>query len=740
MNPLRRLGELAGILPEYHDIWGNRHEASDETRRALLGAMGIPCADQAEVEAALGAWERREWSRRLLPVHVETVGAPLRITLRLPAEAAGRTFRWSLALEGGDALDGQFVPDQMEQLDSAAIEGQTWQAWALDLPAVAETGYHRLAVFADGEDEDEASGLTLIICPDRCYQPEAILGENRTWGLSVQLYGVRSGRNWGMGDFTDLRHLVEWAGKAGAGLVGVNPLHALFPNYPSHASPYSPSSRRFLNTLYLDVEAVPEFAECAAARQRVAAPEFQDRLRALRAESLVDYDGVAAAKSEILERLYRHFLEHHMESERGRAFQAWRATGGEDLERFALYQALQEHLHGRDPAIWGWPVWPEPYRDPDSAEVASFARDHGERVAYYLYLQWLADAQLDGVGRRASDLGLGVGLYRDLAVGVDLGGAEAWSQRGIYAPDARIGSPPDDFNLLGQDWGLPPWVPHRLRDAGYAPFIAMLRANMGGAGALRLDHVMGLMRLYWVPPGLRGDQGGEAAKGAYVAYPFHDLLGILALESMRNRCLVVGEDLGTVPDAVRAAMHEMGMLAYRLFYFERDWNGDFKPPEHYTEAALVAAGTHDLPTLVGFWRGLDLDLRADLGLFPSEEERGRQVASRDDGRGRLLAALAREGLLPPELSADPAEVPEMTPALARAVNRHLARTPCRIVLVQAEDMLGEAEQANLPGTTEGHPNWRRKLSLDLERWADDPRIFALAEAMREERGVPHTDR
>ena len=726
MNPLQRLAELAGILPGYHDIWGKHHATSDATRRALLTAMGIACGSEAEVAASLRAWQEREWSRRLPPVQVESAGAPLRITLRLPASAEGQTLLWRLFLEDGGSHAGHLVPNDLELLDSTQIRGQAWHARALELPALAQTGYHRLEVAAAGEGE--SASMALIICPARCHQPAAILGGNRVWGLSLQLYGVRSRRNWGMGDFGDLGHLIEWAATAGAGLVGVNPLHALFPHNPRHASPYSPSSRRFLNALYLDVEAVPEFAECAEARQAVAAPEFQAQLQALRGEPLVDYAAVAAAKSAILERLYRHFRAHHGDDERGRAYRTWQARGGDDLARFALYHVLQEHLHAQDPGLWGWPVWPQPWRDPASPEVAAFAAEHTERVAYFLYLQWLAETQLDAVAQRSRDLGLGVGLYRDLAVGVDLGGAETWSQQALYALEARIGSPPDDFNRFGPDWGLPPWVPQRLRDAAYAPYIAMLRANMRGAGALRLDHVMGLMRLYWVPPGMRGDQG------AYVAYPLRDLLGILALESQRNRCLVVGEDLGTVPDAVRAAMHELGVLSYRLMYFERQEGGDFLAPGRYPEEALVAAGTHDLPTLAGFWRGADLDLRARLGLFPDEEERSRQSVARGEDRARVLRALERENLLPEGLAPDPAGVPEMTPDLARALHRYLARTPAKIVLVQAEDMLGEPDQVNLPGTTEAHPNWQRKLSLDLEEWAQDPRSVKLAEAMTRERG------
>ncbi len=728
MKHPRRLCELAGILPEYHDIWGNPHATSDASWQALLGAMGL-AGGEDEAAAALRVWEEGVWRRRLPPVHVVARDTPSRLTLYLPEHDALKAWQWRLILETGGECGGDFVPGQLDLLERRDLAGEVWQARALALPGIAETGYHTLEIRAG----DARDSLPLIVTPTRCYLPGSIQGRGRVWGLSVQLYGVRSRRNWGMGDFTDLGCLIEWAAASGASLVGINPLHALFPHNPRHASPYSPSSRRFLNVLYLDVEAVPEFAECDEVRRWVAATDFQARLRALRAASLVDYAGVAAAKFAILERLHRHFCAHHRDSERGRAFAGWRRQGGEELERFAIYHALQASLHARDARLWGWPVWPRAYRDPDTAEVAAFVAEHHERIDQVLYLQWLAEAQLAEVVHRARSLGLGVGLYRDLAVGVDLGGAETWSRRELFALAARVGSPPDDFNLFGQDWGLPPWIPHRLREDAYAPFIAMLRANMQGGGALRLDHVMGLMRLFWLPPGMRGDQG------AYVAYPFRDLLGILALESQRNGCLVVGEDLGTVPDAVREAMHEMGMLSYRLFYFEREADGAFLAPARYPEAAMVAASIHDLPTLAGFWRGVDLDLRAGLGLFPSEEERSRQDAARAEDRSRLLLALEREGLLPEGLGTQPASVPEMTPALIRALHRSLARTPARVVLVQAEDMLGELEQANLPGTTDAHPNWQRKLSLDLEDWPTDPRVLALAEVMNKTRGQVAAD-
>jgi (1->4)-alpha-D-glucan 1-alpha-D-glucosylmutase len=324
---------------------------------------------------------------------------------------------------------------------------------------------------------------------------------------------------------------------------------------------------------------------------------------------------------------------------------------------------------------------------------------------------------------------MAIGLYQDLAVGVDKSGAETWVHRDLYALDCRIGCPPDDFNLLGQDWGLPPWIPHKLRAAAYGPYIAMLRTNMKYAGALRIDHVMGLMRLYWIPPGMRGDTG------AYVTYPFADLLGILALESHRNRCLIVGEDLGTVPNEVRHALGEMGVLTYRLFYFERQQDGHFMPPAWYPRQALVSATTHDLPTLAGYWKGRDIEVRTDLNLFPNEDVRNGQIAGRREDKARLLQCLANEELLPEGVSLNPDDTPELTPPLIRAILRYIARTPSFLALVQAEDMLAQTDQANMPGTVDEHPNWRRRLPLAIEQWDGDRNCAEVGEAMAGERDI-----
>lgn len=722
-SSLRQLADLVGIVAEYHDIWGNAHAASDTTRRGLLQAMGIACGDDAEIETSLRLWRIRHWRQRLAPVQVIPINQAIEVQLHLPQAEMPLPLDWTLTLESGDTLSGTCQPNNLATLDQEEIDAETWLALRLELPAVSEIGYHRLQVGGGSQ--------SLIVHPPKCHQPLA--DAQRVWGLSIQLYSVRSSRNWGIGDFSDLRRMAEWAAQAGANLIGVNPLHALFPHNPRHASPYSPSSREFFNTLYIDVESVPEYAESGGAQVIVETADFQARLQALRDAELVDYASVSQLKSIVLERLYRHFLKHHLEADtpRAQAFRQFQRQGGENLANFTLYQALQEHLYARDPNCWGWPAWPTEYRDAGSDAVAAFAVEFRERVEYFQYLQWLAVTQLNAAGAAAKQSGMRIGLYQDLAVGVDLGGADTWAKRDLYAIGARIGCPPDDFSLMGQDWGLPPWIPERLREQAYAPFIAMLRANMSGAGALRLDHVMGLMRLYWAPP------GEDARSGAYLNYPLADLLGILALESQRNQCLIVGEDLGTVPDSVRSVLYELGVLSYRLFYFERNYghenHGEFKLPREYPEQALVTASTHDLPTLAGFWQGADIELRTRLNLYPTPEQRERQIEERAQDRARLLSTLAREGLLPEGTSLDPAQVPSMTPALLRAINRYLARTPSRLCMLQAEDLLGQTDQMNLPGTVEQHPNWQRKLRLDIEDWANNSEVDEMVAALNVER-------
>ncbi len=720
---LAQLAALHGICLEYQDIWGNTHRASDASLVALLEAMGVVATSDEAIEASIAAHEGACWRAVVPPAAVVSAAeSGHRIRLNLPAALDDAALEWRVEEESGAQHSGAFASARLAAIDRATIDGASYIARELAVELPLPAGYHRLEIAHAGA---VIGASMLAAVPRACYRPSTLEGDGKVWGAAAQLYGVRSLRNWGIGDFTDLRTIVEQWGGQGGGIVTVNPLHALYPHDPTRASPYSPSSRLFKNILYLDVEAIEDFRECEPAREVVGAAAFQAQLAALRDAELVDYAAVAAAKLPVLELLFAHFRAQHpgAATARARAFRAFRAERGEALKRHARFEAMQERFHHDDPSVWGWPAWRDPYRDPASRECAEFAAEHSDRVEFFEYLQWQAEDQLVAVGQRAIESGLGVGLGADLAISVDRGGAEAWANQELYATGAGIGAPPDDFNSAGQDWGLPPMVPERLRAARYAPFIAALRANMRHAGALRIDHVMGLARLFWVPA------GGKPAAGAYVHYPFADLLGIVALESHRNRCLVIGEDLGTVPDDVRAALGAAGVLSYRLLYFERNQAGEFKPPADYPAQALAAVATHDLPTLAGWWTGHDITVRAELGLLATPEARDAQVLARAQDRARLLLALEREGLLPAAATANPVSLPEMTPEFARAIAVYLARSPARVMVVQLEDVLGLADQANVPGSIAEHPNWRGKLPLPLERWPDDERFIELARAL-----------
>ncbi|HEV7800177.1 MAG TPA: 4-alpha-glucanotransferase, partial [Burkholderiales bacterium] len=717
-----------GVISEYEDIWGNTVRISDETRLALLKAAGA-LDEESDLDRALCTHEARAWRQVLPPVAVFHVDeAPYRMRLRFREADADTIYRWTFALERAEVRSGEFCPRDLDLLDRHEIEGENYIEVAFDWRDRLPLGYHRYALH--GPHVSVEDWVSFIVGPESCYLPPALHAGARVWGPVLQLYSVRSERNWGMGDYTDLRSVVEQWGHRGAGVVGANPLHALYPHNPAHASPYSPSSRLFFNVLYIDVEAVADARESAEVLAAMGTAGFQSALQAARSSELVDYPAVAALKFPLLELAYRHFRDHHLayEAERGRAFRRFQSEGGERLRQHALFEALQEHFHRHDQSIWGWPVWPEAYRSPDAAEVKQFAQANVERVEYYEYLQWQAALQIQRAGARAEDLGYGVGVYQDLAISIDRGGAESWANQDVYAVGASVGAPPDEVNLKGQNWGLPPLRPERLKCARYAPFIATLRATMRYSAALRIDHVMGLYRLYWIPP------EASAAEGGYVCYPFHDLLAILALESHRNRCMVIGEDLGTVPDEVRVGLSRGRVMSYRLLFFERTPEGDYKEPAEYPADALVAVSTHDLGTLAGFWEGRDLEIRQALDLFPSEALRQRYVLNRVQERTRLIIALERAKLLP-EGAVNPVSSP-MTPELALAVHEYLAITPSRLLVVQPEDMLGVREQANMPGTVLEHPNWRRKLPLTLEEIERDERFIRMTEALARIRPAP----
>lgn len=737
-NTVQQLAQAYDIQLEWKDIWGNTHPVTDEMCKALLSAMEVSANTPAEIDAALAKLQHATVARWLEPVMVVSESEPrLYIPIHLPETLTEKTFQWTLTTEDGQQREGVFTSASLRHDGDAelAVHHERIGKYTLELEAGLPQGYHQLAVRQP--ESNETVTMLLVITPTRCYMPSILVQQpdtdpkfSKVWGPAVQLYAVNSKRNWGMGDFTDLMRLIDWCKDQGATMVGLNPLHALFPHNPAHCSPYSPSSRMFFNVLYLDPEAIDDFSESPEAKQLVLSPVFQSALERLRQEPQVQYPEVGRRKMEVLELLYQSFCQRQLaqNTERAQAFNAYRKEHGRLLERFALFHALQERFHKEDSSVWGWPAWPEAYRNPESLAVREYLQANREHVGFYEYLQWQADLQLRKAGFRCLQNNLGVGLYMDMAVGVDRGGADVWANQHLFAQTSAVGAPPDEYNQKGQDWGLPPLIPEKMREEAYQSFIEILRQNMKHAGALRIDHVMGLMRLFWIPPGLPPSQG------AYIHYAVDELFGILALESQRNQCMVIGEDMGTVPDIVRDRMNRWGVYSYKVFYFEKEHAECYKWPDHYQDTAAVAVSTHDLPTLTGFWQGQDIAVRTDLDLYPSKELRDRQISDRVLERVAILRLLEQRGLLPNGVSTDPSSTPVMTPELSAAIHRLVSQTSSKVFMVQFEDMLQQIDQINLPGTTDPvYSCWKRKLTLALEDLANDERVKAISQAVAMER-------
>ena len=564
--------------------------------------------------------------------------------------------------------------------------------------------------------------------PPHAYLPP-ILGDGRAWGFAINLYALRSKRNWGIGDFTDLGTFVRFAASLGADIVGVNPLHALHYVEPEAASPYSPTSRYFRNPLYLDIEAIPEFASdherAVQLRARVRSVPFTAMLDGLREAPHVAYGRVARAKYSALEECYAVFRENR--GTRVANFREYCERGAERLERFAVYEALTERFARDDGRERGWLMWPTEFQDARGDTVRAFSTKERRRVEYFKYLQWLADAQLASIAIDAS--AMSIGLYLDVAVGVDRDSADVWFEPSAFVMDETIGAPPDPLGPSGQNWGLPPPDPEALIADGGAGFSALMAANMAYAGALRLDHVMALLRLFCIPV------GGAARDGRYVAYPFEELLALASEASVATQCIVVGEDLGNVPDGFRDRMEREAIFSYRLLLFERNEDGSFRAPNAYPSVALATATTHDLPSLPAWAQGRDLETRASLGLADESERASSRHARRIEVT-RLIEALVAAGEF---THGDAERVHRAVDAgdrddadrgsydeLVRAAYRFLARTPAKLVLVQLDDVLGERDAVNVPGTASEYPNWRRKSALDLDAIAIDVRVRACA--------------
>ncbi|WP_447745709.1 4-alpha-glucanotransferase [Enterobacter asburiae] len=663
--------QAAGISLSYINAHGKPQSIGADTKRRLLDAM-----HKADAKASVAPVPN---------VKVFTAGK------KMPLAVEGRgEFSWLLTTEEGHQHKGH------------ATGGKT-----LNLPAKLPEGYHTLTLTQD----DLRFHCRVIVAPKRCYEPQALLEGKKLWGACVQLYTLRSDSNWGIGDFGDLKKMLVDVGERGGAFIGLNPIHALYPANPESASPYSPSSRRWLNVIYIDVNALDDFKNSKEAQAWWKLSTTQQALKQARDADWVDYSTVTALKMAALRLAWKGFSQR--DDEQMAAFRQFVTQEGESLYWQAAFDALHAYQVKEDEMRWGWPVWPEAYQSVDTPEVKAFCEKYADEVDFYLWLQWLAYSQFAACWQVSQGYKMPIGLYRDLAVGVAEGGAETWCDRELYCLKASVGAPPDILGPLGQNWGLPPMDPHVMAARAYEPFIDLLRANMQNCGALRIDHVMSVLRLWWIPYGETADHG------AYVQYPVDDLLSILALESKRHQCMVIGEDLGTVPVEIVSKLRDSGVYSYKVLYFENDHEKTFRAPKAYPEQSMAVATTHDLPTLRGYWESGDLTLGKTLGLYPDEEVLRGLYQDRELSKQGLLDALHKQGCLP-KRAGHKASLMSMTATLNRGLQRYIADSNSALLGLQPEDWIDMAEPVNIPGTSYQYKNWRRKLSTTLEKmFADD---------------------
>ena len=721
MNNITRLAKLVGFEDSYTNSFGEHVLPKEQALCALLTAMGYNLEDDQTIQVYINQLTNKSAQAMLAPVYiVKSEDATHNITINLSSSIAAEQIpqeneqlHWQIFTESGQELSGKIT-----------IPGQEFRHFQLPLPEIAQ-GYHKLTVTYQGS----SATSTLIYAPKTCYNPQEA-STDKLWGFSAQLYSLRSKTNWGLGDYSDLQLLVTESARQGAAVIGVNPLHPLFQNNPAHCSPYSPTSRRFLNTLYIDVTKLVNFDTCQQVQDIVNATAFTEKIQNNRASELIDYASVAKTKYEILELLYQDFINPQTDKYTRliAEFARFKVKHNPDLLGFATFEALFEHFRAADSQSVSWQQWPLPFQHPENKEVKQFQQKYAQRIDYFSFLQWLAHYQLSQVTENINKnkKQMPIGLYLDLAVGCDGGGFDVWSDREAYVAGARIGAPPDALNALGQDWGLTPLNPFMLKEKAYQPLITSLRCNMQYAGALRIDHVLGLQRQYWVAPGMKADEG------IYINFPLEDIFRIIALESRRARCVVIGEDLGTPAEGFREQLQQAGLLSYRVLFFERWQSGLFKRAELYPELSMATVSTHDLPTLASWWTGKDLQWRQQLNLYPNVDVGKAERESRACDRQQLIAALEDLSVI------DMAKVPCQCPAamnreLTLAVQKYLAQTPSYIQLIPLEDALEIAGQVNIPGTTDEHPNWRQKLTVSLEDLWQTRSMAALTQTMQQAR-------
>jgi 4-alpha-glucanotransferase len=703
-DALHRAATEWGVEREFWDIFGTHHVASAHTESKILASLGVDVSSKENLDKA----RRQKFEQQATSLVPGTSVISEQENVFELSLFSGEIPSVQIELVHEDGTNIVYTPHKscFAPARHLQLDAQQWTVYQVPLPDSTPLGYHTIRIAINGRFQKEAR---IVVCPEKAYLPEHLKNGERTAGIAVTLWGLRSGRNWGCGDFTDLQRLTDWVvDQVKGNFIALNPLHIIHNRFPYNTSPYLPLSIFYKNFIYIDLERVPEFGVSEKAQQWLQCAETQREIAGLRAAEFVEYERVAALKLKFLKIFWEQFQSGLTAGcQRAQAFEQFRRTEGELLEKLALYCALNEHLHEQDGTRWTWRDWPVEYQDPNSDACRQFAEQHRSLLDFYKYVQFLIEEQLGEAQKYAKQRGMSIGLYHDLALATDNCGSDLWAYRDFYVTGCRVGSPPDAFAPNGQDWAFPPPNTVTHRENGYELFRASIQKIVKHGGALRIDHVMRLFRLFWIPDGIR------AADGVYVKDNAVDLLRILALESVRSQNIVVGEDLGTVTDEMRELLARFGVLSYRLFYFEKRKDDSFKSSSEYPFQALVSSTTHDLPTIAGFWTFRDIEARRAAGLV-DEGGYWAQINDRKREKQRMLDVLHAEGLLSHDYPRSAAELGELDGTLHNAIIAFLAQTPSVLLLLNQEDLTKETEQQNLPGSTAEYPNWRRKMKLPLE--------------------------
>ena len=702
---LKLLADKLGIATSFSDAGLCRRDyyVSDETIRFFVNALGYKCENEDDILSSLAILESEEFSQVLKPVYVcQQENIVFDVVLPKDMEVSKIT-----------------IKDRARNIKAVDIKSDNniiyWQDKKKITYGISnlDVGYYDISVMVGNKNYKSV----LAVAPKRCY--DAPLQNNKLWGYGVQLYAVKSKRNWGVGDFTDLAEIVRMSSRCGADVIGLNPLNVLCHDYPENASPYQSISRLFLNPIYIDVEKVPEYQ--TADKQLI-----EGALAEIKQEEYISYGKIYPLKMSVLEKCFKRF-KNKPNSARHTAFRKFCSEQGSELDKLALFQALYET---ESPKKWGgWQVWEEKYQSPQASGIVDFSETHAERIEFFKFLQFEASRQFAEIKKLVDELGLKVGLYRDLAVGVGRDSAEFWGGADLFIKDASVGAPPDAFFPCGQRWGVGAFLPSKLKENCYEPFIRILRANMQNAGALRIDHVMSMMRLYVLPD--------ASEQGTYLYYNLADMLNILAIESHLNKCVIVGESIGNVPDGFLDTLKERNILSLSVLWSERDgagWGG-FYAPCHYNPDAVASVGTHDMPPLKMWWFGYDIELANRLGMM-SDDDKSNAYHKRENDRKMLLSSLDAAAVWPEDKTrqGDYLYGEAYPEGIEEAVHRYVAKSSSKVFLAQMEDFLHVSKQQNLPGTdVDKHPNWRLKLPVDLENMENDIAYIRNVAAIRKER-------